>query len=58
VALVTDAAFSKPDVTDEERAKTGIDIPAVYIIDSSGRSTQAFVGTDAAIPAKLEASLP
>jgi D-serine deaminase-like pyridoxal phosphate-dependent protein len=47
VALLTNDAFERPGVTDEQRGTTGIDIPAVYVIDGRGMSYKAFVGSQA-----------
>jgi thiol-disulfide isomerase/thioredoxin len=55
--LLTNAAFSKADVTDDDRAKTGIDIPAVYVLDAQGASTRAFVGADPDVAAKIDKAL-
>ena len=56
-ALVTNAAFSKADVTDDERAQTGVDIPAVYVLDAHGVSKRAFVGSDPHVAAKIDEAL-
>jgi thiol-disulfide isomerase/thioredoxin len=56
-ALVTNAAFSRADVNDDDRAKTGIDIPAVYVLDAQGASTRAFVGVVPDVAAKIDRAL-
>jgi len=55
--LLTNGAFSKPGVTDEQRAATGLDIPAVYVLDRRGVVVRAFVGADAMAGDKIEAAL-
>jgi thiol-disulfide isomerase/thioredoxin len=55
--LLTNEAFSKPDVTDEQRGATGLDIPAVYVLDGRGVVVQAFVGGDPQVGTKIDATL-
>jgi len=55
--LLTNDAFSKPDVTDDRRAATGLDIPAVYVLDGRGVVVKAFVGPDPHVGAKIDAAV-
>lgn len=55
--LLTDATFSKPGVTDEQRGATGLDIPAVYVLDRRGVVVRALVGADALAGDRIEAAL-
>jgi thiol-disulfide isomerase/thioredoxin len=57
VGLLTAPAFDGPHVTDEQRGATGIDIPAVYVIDSGGKSFKAFVGTHASDISEIDAAI-
>ncbi|MEO7202136.1 MAG: TlpA disulfide reductase family protein [Candidatus Tumulicola sp.] len=57
IVLLTTPAFDGPDVTDDQRAATGLDIPAVYVIDSRSRSFKAFVGADAAAISEIAAAI-
>jgi thiol-disulfide isomerase/thioredoxin len=55
--LLTSPSFEAPGVTDEQRAATGIDIPAIYLIDSDGKSYEAFVGAEATNVSHVESAL-
>lgn len=55
--LLTNVAFSKPGVTDEQRGATGLDIPAVYVLDRRGIVVEALVGGDPHVGAKIDAAL-
>jgi thiol-disulfide isomerase/thioredoxin len=57
VASLTAAAFDAPSVTDEQRGSTGIDIPAVYVIDKHGRSFRAFIGTRASDVSAIDTAI-
>lgn len=57
VGLLTTAAFDGADVTDDQRAATGLDIPAVYVIDARGRSFKAFIGTHASAILEIDAAI-
>lgn len=57
VGSLTTPEFERADVTDEQRAATGLDIPAVYVIDAHGRSFKAFVGTSAAAVSEIAAAI-
>jgi thiol-disulfide isomerase/thioredoxin len=57
VGLLTAPAFEGPHVTDEQRGATGIDIPAVYVIDAGGKSFKAFVGAHAADTSEISAAI-
>jgi thiol-disulfide isomerase/thioredoxin len=54
VGVLTTSEFDGPNVTDDKRGATGLDIPAVYVIDPHGRSFKAFVGTHAAALSGIE----
>ena len=54
---LTAPEFDGPGVTDDQRGETGIDIPAVYVIDASGKSYKAFVGANAQDIASIRAAL-
>jgi thiol-disulfide isomerase/thioredoxin len=57
VASLMTSEFNGPNVTDEQRGATGIDIPAVYVIDAHGASYQAFVGAQASDVGAIEKSI-
>jgi peroxiredoxin len=57
VGILTAPAFDGPNVTDEQRGATGLDIPAVYVIDARGRSFKAFVGTNASAISEIDAAI-
>jgi thiol-disulfide isomerase/thioredoxin len=57
VGILTAPAFDGAAVTDEQRGATGLDIPAVYVIDASGKSFKAFVGTNASAVSEIDAAI-
>jgi hypothetical protein len=57
VALLTSDRFDRPGVTDEQRGSTGLDIPAVYVIDGHGVSYKAFVGPEASNVSGIRAAI-
>jgi peroxiredoxin len=57
VASLSSDEFDRPGVTDEQRGATGLDIPAVYVIDPRGNSCKAFVGPDAYNVTAIQSSL-
>jgi thiol-disulfide isomerase/thioredoxin len=57
VGILTAPAFDGPKVTDEQRGATGLDIPAVYVIDARGRSFKAFVGENASAISEIDAAI-
>jgi thiol-disulfide isomerase/thioredoxin len=57
VGIITAPAFEGPEVTDDQRGATGLDIPAVYVIDPGGKSFKAFVGTHASAISDIDAAI-
>jgi peroxiredoxin len=57
VGTLTAPAFDVAEVTDDQRGATGLDIPAVYVIDARGRSFKAFVGTNASAISEIDAAI-
>lgn len=56
-ALLTSAPFLGADVTDAQRGATGVDIPAVYVLNARGIVVEALVGGDPRIGTKIDAAL-
>ncbi len=57
VGVLTAPEFDGSNVSDDRRAATGLDIPAVYVIDGHGTSFKAFVGTHASAISEIEAAI-
>jgi peroxiredoxin len=56
-AMLTSDEFAPLGTTDEQRAATGIDIPAVYVLDRNARVVQAFIGGDPHVGEKISKAL-